>query len=93
MPDPTVLDGARHAVDTITCTVLAGRNVVVGSPPGAGKTHLLTVLVPAAVAADRRVAVVANTNEQAHQLLRRLADTAPQMACGRHHHPHGARRP
>ncbi len=48
--------------------------VVVDSPPGAGKTHLVETVVSLGRDRGGRIAVVAPTNEQAFDLVRRLMD-------------------
>ena len=52
---------------------------IVNAPAGAGKTGLVTRLIPRHVKAGRRVAVTAQTNEQADDLTRRLASEQPAL--------------
>jgi len=56
-----------------------GSVALVDAPAGAGKTGLVTRLVPRHVKEDRRVAVITQTNEQADDLSRRLAREQPKL--------------
>ncbi|MFO1361350.1 MAG: AAA domain-containing protein [Burkholderiales bacterium] len=48
--------------------------VVVKAPPGSGKTYLLSRVVQALAKREQRIAIAAQTNAQADDLCRRLAD-------------------
>lgn len=61
----------------------AGSVALVDAPAGAGKTGLVTRLVPRHVKEDRRVGVITQTNEQADDLTRRLAREQPKLAITR----------
>jgi hypothetical protein len=53
---------------------------VVNAPAGAGKTGLVTRLVPVHVKKGRNVAIVTQTNEQGDDLTRRLATEQPTLS-------------
>ena len=75
---PVVVPGAAILDDPITARVLyqawsGDAAVVVPSPPGAGKTRLVVLLaVSLAERAGLRVAVAAQTREQAAEIARRM---------------------
>lgn len=78
---PQALAKADKVVDRFLRTaglIEPGSIRVVNAPAGAGKTGMVTRLVPCHVDAGRRVAVVAQTNEQADDVTRRLAAEQPQ---------------
>jgi AAA domain len=56
---------------------------LVNAPAGAGKTSLVTKLIPAYVGLNRRVGIVTQTNEQADDLARRLANEQPDLPVAR----------
>ncbi len=58
----------------------AGSIRIVDAPAGAGKTGLVTRLIPAYARRGHSVAVVTQTNEQADDLTRRLATEQPRLA-------------
>ena len=64
-----VLDELLAGADGIEARAIR----IVNAPAGAGKTGLVTRLIPRHVKAGRRVAVTTQTNEQADDLTRRLA--------------------
>ena len=57
--------------------------LVVPAPPGSGKTHVLIRLGVLAVHARERVAVVTQTNAQADDFCRRMADEFPAISVHR----------
>jgi hypothetical protein len=57
----------------------AGRVAIVKAPPGSGKTHTL-IEVLSALATDARIAVAAQTNNQADDICRRFAGAHPEMS-------------
>jgi hypothetical protein len=78
--DPETM--ARSAMERVHDLVLrfGAPAVIVDSPPGAGKTHLVESLVAVAAAhAGLRVAIAVPQNEQVYDLLRRLAAGFPPM--------------
>lgn len=62
-----------------TATLTDGSIRVVDAPAGAGKTGLVTRLIPAHRRAGRTIGVVTQTNEQADDLTRRLVSEQPQL--------------
>ncbi|GIK78441.1 MAG: helicase [Actinomycetes bacterium] len=64
-------DLAQHYAD-------GGRLGVVKAPPGSGKTHTL-IRTLTRLATDLRIAVAAQTNTQADDIWRRLAETDPSV--------------
>ncbi len=78
--DPDTL--AREATESVLDALLrqGAPCVVVNSPPGAGKTHLVeSVVAVGAQHMNLRVGVVAPQNEQVFDLLRRLASNFNAM--------------
>lgn len=74
MTATTVEELTRRATAEVLGLVLDERNrlVIVDSPPGAGKTHLVESVVSLARTNGLRVVVVAPTNAQTFDLVRRL---------------------
>ncbi len=62
---------------------IAGRGLVVDSPPGAGKSTLVARAALRLAGAGEPVMVVAQTNEQVDDLAVRLASLSPQLPVGR----------
>src|SRR5205809_1102792 len=58
--------------------------VIVDSPPGAGKTRLVTRAAVDLARADERVKVIAQTNQQVDDLARRMVEQAPELRIGRY---------
>lgn len=56
-----------------------GRLAVVKAPPGSGKTHTLIETLAATVQEGERVAVAAQTNSQADDIVRRMAKAHPSV--------------
>ncbi len=74
----------RTATEILASLATTGhRGVVVDSPPGAGKSTLVVRAAAELVAAGERVMVVAQTNDQVDDLVRRLADNHPELVIGR----------
>lgn len=78
---------AVRAADAFVATLVsesaalpAGSIRIVDAPAGAGKTGLVTRLIPAYARSGHSVAVVTQTNEQADDLTRRLATEQPGLA-------------
>ncbi len=71
---------ADKVVDDLICAAQAGRERarVTKAPAGAGKTGAVVRLVGALADARARVGVVTQTNEQAFDVVRRLADAHPR---------------
>ncbi len=71
----------RDAANRVLDLTLRDRHpdVVVDSPPGAGKTWLVEQVVATAVHFGGRVAVVAPRAEQTYDLVRRLRRNYPQV--------------
>jgi AAA domain-containing protein len=86
MTDPmsTPAELARTAVHGVLADLrhTPHRGLVVDSPPGAGKTTLVVQAVRA-LAADQPCIVIAQTNHQVNDLVRRLAAKAPELKLGR----------
>jgi hypothetical protein len=61
----------------------AHRGVVVDSPPGAGKSTLVTRAAAELADAGEKVMVAAQTNEQVDDLTNRIATASPHLAIGR----------
>ena len=57
-----------------------GRLAVIKAPPGSGKTHTLIEVLAELVAAGKRTAVAAQTNNQADDICRRLAAAHPEIS-------------
>lgn len=76
---------AERAVGAVLAELgsVAGRGVVVDSPPGAGKSALVVRAAAELAAAGEPVMVVAQTNEQVDDLTDRLAVACPDLAIGR----------
>lgn len=78
---------AADAVVAAVCAASASesgpRLRLVDAPAGAGKTGLVTRLIPGHVERDRRVAIVTQTNAQADDLAVRLAKQEPTLAVTR----------
>lgn len=77
---------AVRAADAFVATLVnesaalpAGSIRIVDAPAGAGKTGLVTRLIPAYARSGHSVAVVTQTNEQADDLTRRLATEQPGL--------------
>lgn len=80
-------DDITRAADRVFKDTLAGLKekravVVVKAPPGSGKTYLLSRVVHA-LRRDHRIAIAAQTNAQADDLARRLADEPWKIHCQR----------
>lgn len=78
MPNRRLEADANAAVSRIIAATLEG-DVPVGAsaPPGAGKTRLVTEVADEAVQRGVRTVVIANNNDQADQLVRRVAARSP----------------
>ncbi|GHF36474.1 helicase [Streptomyces mashuensis] len=78
---------AAAATEAILRDTLHGahRGVVVDSPPGAGKSTLVVRAARELAAAGRPLMVVAQTNAQVDDLVRRLAEKDPDLPVGRLH--------
>lgn len=57
-----------------------GRLAIVKAPPGSGKTHTLIEVLSTVVAAGQRVAVAAQTNNQADDICLRFAADHPEVS-------------
>lgn len=64
-------------------TTLTHRGMVVDAPPGAGKTTLVVEAARALVRPGTPCAVIAQTNAQADELVRRLTRFDPHLSVGR----------
>ncbi|MFI6611905.1 AAA domain-containing protein [Streptomyces sp. NPDC050507] len=84
-PTPSPAELARIAVQGVLADLrhTRHRGLVVDSPPGAGKTTLVVQAVRALVAAKQPCIVIAQTNHQVNDLVRRLAAQAPDLQIGR----------
>jgi len=71
---------ADKAISDFLSSAGQKRAIVVTAPAGAGKSWLVSEAVHRARKAGHRVALASPTNEQAHGLVRRLADRFPQEA-------------
>ncbi|MEU9247325.1 AAA domain-containing protein [Streptomyces sp. NPDC048385] len=86
--DTTAPDPAK-AANAATAAILADmadsrhKAVVVDSPPGAGKSTLVVRAAQELTAGGEQPIVVAQTNNQVDDLIRRLATTRPDVALGR----------
>jgi len=60
-----------------------GRLAVVKAPPGSGKTHTLLEVVSRLVGDGARIAIGAQTNNQASDIARRIGKQHPRMRCVR----------
>ncbi len=56
-----------------------GRLAVIKAPPGSGKTHTLIEVLADLVTKGKRIAVAAQTNNQANDICERLALTHPEI--------------
>lgn len=75
---------AIRAADGVLAELGAARHaVVVDSPPGAGKSDLVVRAAAALAGAGEPVMVAAQTNEQADDLVDRLASSQPDLPAGR----------
>ncbi|MET7637748.1 AAA domain-containing protein [Streptomyces sp. NPDC005438] len=89
-PGPEEIDpasAAARATRAILRDTLRGpgRGVVVDSPPGAGKSTLVVNAALELADAGRPLMVVAQTNAQVDDLVRRLAEKRPDLPLGRLH--------
>ncbi|WP_344588712.1 AAA family ATPase [Actinomadura vinacea] len=81
-PDPSV--AATRVVEAVLADLGGGhRGVVVDSPPGAGKSTLVVRAAAHLAAADERLMIVAQTNEQVDDLIDRIAGKHPEVTLGR----------
>nr|WP_104530716.1 AAA domain-containing protein [Wenjunlia vitaminophila] len=78
---------AASVTERILADTLHGtrRGVVVDSPPGAGKSTLVVRAARELVGAGERLMIVAQTNSQVDDLVKRLAEQDPELAVGRLH--------
>lgn len=84
MSDPVAAHAA--ALEAIWAHVVSGaRTIVVDSPPGAGKSTLVRTLTQRLVAGGAVVPIVAQTNDQADDLVTALVALLPGVAVGRLH--------
>ncbi|GAB2594027.1 AAA family ATPase [Streptomyces capparidis] len=65
------------------------RGVVVDSPPGAGKSTLVVRAARELAASGERLMIVAQTNSQVDDLVRRIAAKDPELPVGRLHGAEG----
>ncbi|GAA1833521.1 AAA family ATPase [Luedemannella flava] len=70
-------------LDDVLDDLGSNRGVVVDSPPGAGKSTLVTAAAGRLARAGERVMIVAQTNEQVDDLIDRIAAHAPAVTIGR----------
>ena len=85
----TVASAGRQADEAATAAIAELTDgphpgVIVDSPPGAGKTRLVTRAAVNLARADERVMVIAQTNQQVDDLARRMAEQAPELHIGRY---------
>ncbi|MFC9470985.1 AAA domain-containing protein [Nocardia sp. NPDC056952] len=89
MPTDNPIDGPAPRAEAVikqVMTDMAGsdhRAVVVDSPPGAGKSTLVVRAAGELVAGGERVMIVAQTNNQVDDLIRRLTQAHPGIPLGR----------
>lgn len=87
--DDTTTSDASAAADAATAAILADlansrhRAVVVDSPPGAGKSTLVIDAAQELTAGGERPIIVAQTNNQVDDLIKRLAKKHPDLPLGR----------
>jgi hypothetical protein len=76
---------AQQATADVLAALTEGthRGVVVDSPPGAGKSTLVTRAAAELAAAGENIMVAAQTNEQVDDLTNRIATASPHLATGR----------
>jgi hypothetical protein len=84
MTDPEIDDMYAHLQEQLTDFLAGdGRLAVIKAPPGSGKTHLLIEVLAALVGEGMRIAVAAQTNSQADDIVRRIAQHHPQVGLAR----------
>lgn len=78
MPNQKLKRQSNDTVKRVTRAILDESDAVsVAAPPGAGKTRLVTEVVDAATKRAIPTVVIANNNDQAHQLVMRTATRSP----------------
>ncbi|GAA2391964.1 AAA domain-containing protein [Dactylosporangium salmoneum] len=82
MTAPAVSDVVADAIEQLQSG--PHRGVVLDSPPGAGKSRAVVRTAVHLAAAGESVRVVAQTNAQVDELVRRIAETAPGIVVGRY---------